>query len=93
MVYVDDSRIYFRNFILCRMYADRAEELHAMAAKLNLKRSWYHHGEKLGHYDVSLSKRAEAISLGAILVDNEWVKRRIRAAVQQKLIHRGGHAA
>lgn len=53
------------------MTADTEEELHAFAARLGLKRSWYQVGGRkvwhwyLSHYDLVPSKRALAVKLGA----------------------------
>ena len=41
------------------------EELHIFAAKLGLNKKWYQ-DKSAAHYDVCLSKRDEAINLGAI---------------------------
>jgi hypothetical protein len=49
----------------CHLLADSVEELHAMAKKLGLKRSWYHNY----HYNLLPPKREQAIKLGAIEVD------------------------
>jgi hypothetical protein len=51
------------------MYADTEDELHAMAAKIGMKKSWYQGPPKhanLPHYDLVPSRRAAAVSLGAI---------------------------
>lgn len=53
------------------MYANTAEELHAFAAKLKLKREWcsdHTHKGSIGllHYDLTPGKRAEAVRLGAL---------------------------
>lgn len=53
------------------MYADTAEELHAMAARLGLRRSWCSdvtHGPNhpLLHYDLNRNKHRQAVALGAI---------------------------
>lgn len=55
------------------MQADSLDELHAFAARLGLKRSWFQ--TKPGrpdhdHYDLTRGKRARAIALGA--VDETW---------------------
>ena len=60
-VYVDDAEIPFRGMKMSHMIADTEEELHEMAEEIGLKRSWYQ-GD---HYDVSISKRREAIKAGA----------------------------
>jgi hypothetical protein len=65
-VYVDDMHLIpmgefqagrGRTFKMSHMIADTEAELHAMADKLGLKRSWYQ-GD---HYDVTKSKRLEAL--------------------------------
>jgi hypothetical protein len=51
----------------CHMMADTPEELHAFAARLKLRRSWaQHEGTDRLHYDLTPTKRALALSLGAI---------------------------
>jgi Protein of unknown function (DUF4031) len=84
-VYVDDMRVPFGRMLMCHMVADTRAELHAMADAIGLLRSWFQDMPKASspHYDVSLAKRAEAIKLGAILVDRRGlveVVRRARAA-------------
>ncbi len=75
-VYVDDVRIPARvGRISARwshLFADSQEELHAFAAGIGLKRSWFQPGKPLGgkpsrhwHYDVTESKRQQAIRAGA----------------------------
>ena len=74
MVYVDNVFIKFGRMKMCHMIADTEEELHEMAAKLGLKRSWFQ-DKSIPHYDVSKGKRAKAIKLGAIEVSpQELVK-------------------
>lgn len=66
MVYVD--RLYYweaegwTGGRWCHMWADTPEELHTMADKLGLKRSWYHGG----HYNLRARKRTFALGLGAV---------------------------
>lgn len=68
-VYIDDMYRYpigqFRNMKMSHMIATTEEELHAMADRLGLKRSWYQ-GD---HYDVSLFKRDLAIRYGAVPIE------------------------
>jgi hypothetical protein len=49
------------------MLADTPGELHTMAARIGLKRQWYQSPDKASfpHYDLSLSRRAFALSAGA----------------------------
>lgn len=60
-VYVDDMRANFGRMIMCHMFADTEEELHAMAASIGIERRWY----QGNHYDIALSKRALALANGA----------------------------
>lgn len=50
------------------LQADTENELHAFAQTLGLKRSWFQRGSRseAAHYDLTASKRAKAIELGAI---------------------------
>lgn len=69
-VYVDTLIEYggsatFRWTHSCHMYADTEKELHKMAAKIGLKRSWYQDHTSLPHYDLVTSKRELAIRNGA----------------------------
>lgn len=83
-VYVDDAKIHFRGCLMCHMFADSLDELHAMAAAIGLKRSWFQKGYSLAHYDVSLRQRALAERRGAVRVDRDWVVARIRASREWK---------
>jgi len=60
-VYVDNMRASFGRMVMCHMIADTEKELHAMAKQIGLWKRWYQ-GD---HYDVSLTKRAEAVRRGA----------------------------
>ena len=70
-VYVDDVRFRFGRMIMCHMWADTEPELHAMARKIGMQRDWFQCPPKAAwrHYDVSLTSKARAIKLGAILTD------------------------
>ena len=77
-IYVDDERVYPNSMVKgtarrwgntwSHMWTDNKdpEELHLMAGKLGLKRSYYQtdHPE-LCHYDIIPAKRKRAILLGA----------------------------
>lgn len=60
-VFIDDMFAQFRQMSMCHMIADTADELHAMAATLGIRRQW-HQGD---HYDVSKGKRDIALRSGA----------------------------
>lgn len=67
-VYVDDMHRYslgrYGRMKMSHMIADTAEELHAMAARIGVARRFYQ-GD---HYDIAMSKRALAVSAGAVEV-------------------------
>jgi hypothetical protein len=65
-VWVDDMFKYpmgqYRRMKMSHMISDNETELHEMANKIGIARKWYQ-GD---HYDISMSKRAEAVRLGAV---------------------------
>lgn len=83
-VYVDNAKIPFRGFLMCHMFADSLEELHAMADKIGLRRSWFQVGTNLEHYDVSLSMRALALQHGARLINREQMRALIRTRMEAR---------
>lgn len=86
-VYVDDAMIPAKvgrwNTTWCHMIADSREELHAFAARLGLRPSYFQESKGIGgnppkpgsmaaegwHYDVTANKRERAIELGAVPID------------------------
>ena len=50
----------------CHMYADDVDELHAMAARIGMKRAWFQEHDRLPHYDLTPSRRALAVANGAV---------------------------
>lgn len=56
----------------CHLTADSDDELHAFAVRLGFKRQWAqsmgHPRQSHRHYDLTKSKRAQAVKLGAIEV-------------------------
>lgn len=48
---------------------ENIEVLHDFANKLGLKREWFQQGSSIYHYDLTESKRIEAIKLGAIEIN------------------------
>ena len=76
-VYVDGGRIQYGRMKMSHMMADSLEELHAMAERIGLKREWFQ-PKSSPHYDLCQSKRALAISFGAIEADRKKVVELIR---------------
>ena len=70
-VYVDDARHRYGRMVMCHMWADTLPELLAMADRIGVRRQWLQLPPKASwtHFDISLSKKAEAIKSGAVLTD------------------------
>lgn len=65
------------------LFGDTPEELHAMAERIGLKREWFQdHDPRPGfhHYDVTPSKRAAAVRLGAVPISTRDYLKRVRNA-------------
>jgi hypothetical protein len=84
MVYVDSANIRFKGQSYCHMATDGdVAELHAMAAKVGLRRSWFQSKSSLPHYDVAPSKRALAVQYGAVEVNCLELVRRCSATLKK----------
>jgi hypothetical protein len=89
-VYVDDTSIpaevrngsRVHNSHWSHLTADTAEELHAFAQRLGLKRTWFQAGRH-PHYDVTEGKRNRALQLGAQPITWREAAERARA-MQEK---------
>ena len=69
MIYVDDMLRQFGGCLMSHMMADTDDELHALATRIGLKRSWWQPPSKGGsHYDISQTMKAKAIQHGAVSV-------------------------
>jgi hypothetical protein len=67
VVYVDTLRDWgWRLGPSCHLAADTLAELHAFAARLGMRRSWFQPGRGRPHYDLTASRRAVAVRLGAV---------------------------
>jgi hypothetical protein len=76
MIYVDPIETYPLSFVApaarpfgcdwCHMVTDGdIEELHRFAARLGLKRDWFHNTTRYPHYDLTPAMRDQAIQNGA----------------------------
>lgn len=82
MIYIDllkscNPKKGWRWTSYCHMFADSEEELHEFANKIGMKPQWFQN-KKLPHYDLTVKRRQLALSMGAIEVDSNWVKQRLR---------------
>lgn len=70
-VFVDDVRLPFGRMVMCHLWADTDEELHAMADRIGVARRWFQQPPKASwkHYDISLGMKAKALAAGAVLTD------------------------
>lgn len=70
-VYVDEQQVWPNAWGpfkagSCHLAADTLDELHAFAARLGMKRSWFQPGRgRHPHYDLVRSRRDLAVALGA----------------------------
>lgn len=81
-VYVDQERNKLGRMVMCHMFADTLAELHDMAQKIGMRRDWFQ-PLSFPHYDVSLSRKADALRHGAIEVDRRKgyaLRRQIKAS-------------
>jgi hypothetical protein len=62
----------------CHVAADTVEELHAFAARIGLKRHFFHASAKHIHYDLAEEKRPEAVAAGAVEVTSRELARLAR---------------
>jgi hypothetical protein len=72
-VYVDDMHLYpagqFGRMKMSHLLADTDEELHAMADKIGVARRWHQAPPRHdSHYDIAMSKRAQALAHGAVSI-------------------------
>lgn len=69
-VYVDNMRAKFGRLVMCHMIADTTEDLLEMADKIGVQRKWLQYpGSYKEHFDIALSKRAAAVSAGAVEIE------------------------
>ena len=65
-VYVDNERIKWRGRLWCHLVADSLDELHAFAARIGLRRTWFQDRASYPHYDVTTDVRERALLAGAL---------------------------
>jgi hypothetical protein len=72
----------------CHLYATplHAEDVHALAAKIGLKREWFQPKAVIPHYDLTPGKRVEAVAAGTIEVNDRTLVRHMRLWRNWRLI-------
>jgi Protein of unknown function (DUF4031) len=65
-VYVDAARWPLGRMMMCHMIADSLPELHAMADRIGIRRTWFQATASSPHYDICKAKRQLAVKAGAI---------------------------
>lgn len=97
-VYVDPLRawgwvLYGRQVDSCHMASDQVDlaELHAMAARIGLKRRYFQPGRggRYPHYDLVASRRVQAVAAGAIEISSRQLVE-IQRERRQRLLHPSG---
>jgi hypothetical protein len=90
-VMVDELRVWPHAHHRCFMKgsahltADTLDELHAFAAAIGMKRSWFQDHPLAPHYDLSPSRHALALQHGAVLVS---AREQARARIAQRAARR-----
>jgi hypothetical protein len=83
-VYVDDMHTTEMGRLgrmkMCHMVADTTDELLEMAGRIGVQRKWLQKaGTPHEHFDIAMSKRAEAVKAGAVEVTMSQLGRITRA--------------
>jgi hypothetical protein len=63
------------------------DELHRFARSLGLRRAWFQEHKRMPHYDLTVSKREQAIALGAVFVparDQALMRRALATKVREQ---------
>lgn len=72
-VYVDSEYIPWQGKKWCHLVADSADELHAFASRLGLRRQWFQASSAYPHYDVTAAMQQKALRLGARSADRRTI--------------------
>ncbi|HEY5851089.1 MAG TPA: DUF4031 domain-containing protein [Lysobacter sp.] len=81
-VYVDDAVHLWRGRRWAHLMADTLDELHAMAAQLDISRRAFQDKTSGAHYDVTAELRERAIALGAVAISRHVDREQVRAVIQ-----------
>jgi hypothetical protein len=91
-VYVDDAVHLWRGRRWAHLMADTLDELHAMAALLDIPRRAFQNKTSGAHYDVPAELRERALVLGAVAISRHRDREQVRAVIRvARLQGRGEH--
>lgn len=82
-VYIDSNRNHFRGMLMCHMMSDSIAELMAMADTIGLQREWFQ-PNSFPHFDLSKSRRKDALKAGAIALEPRQFVRKLRELRSQE---------
>lgn len=86
-VYVDDAMISWRRGKWSHMTADTIDELHDMARRIGMRRGWFQDKPHHQHYDITMTRRRDAIRLGAIpLSTRDYARKVMKMTGRDKLL-------
>lgn len=91
-VYVDDAVHPWRGRRWAHLLADTLDELHAMAALLDIPRRAFQDKRSGAHYDVPADLRERAIALGAVPISRHRDRERVRAVIRHAKAQGRGEA-
>ena len=80
-VYVDDAVHLWRGQRWAHLMADTLDELHAMAARLDIPRRAFQNKTSGAHYDVTTELRERAIAFGAVAISRHRDRERVKAVI------------
>jgi len=80
-VYVDDAVHPWRGQRWAHLMADTLDELHAMAARLDIPRHAFQNKTSGAHYDVPAGLRERAITLGAVAISRHRERELVKAVI------------
>jgi hypothetical protein len=91
-VYVDDAVHPWRGQRWAHLMADSLDELHAMAARLDIPRRAFQNKSSGAHYDVTTELRERAIGLGTVPISRHHDRALVKAVIARAKAQGRGEA-
>jgi hypothetical protein len=82
-LFVTEKTPQWRYAKACHLTADTLSELHEFAERIGMKREWFQNHPRHPHYDITASKRKEAVKLGAVEIRARDRARRLLNALNK----------